>query len=133
MTIDDSLFEELIGSTTITAHVGGRIYRGWRPQESKTPCISFLRISTTPLNGNTGDSGTHNARIQVDVWAKTAKSARTIADAVRALLNGWQSTSPASSQTLCVADVDMVEPPEEGAGQPEYRVSQDYSIWYSAS
>jgi hypothetical protein len=133
MTIDDSIYEELIATTGITALVGARIYRGWRPQESKTPCISFFRVSTTPLNGATGASGTDNARIQIDCWATSPKSARAIAEAVRGALDGWISVSPASHAALLVADVDLVEPPQEAAGQFEYRVSQDYSIWMDAS
>ena len=133
MTLEDAIYEELLGTTGITALVGNRIYRGWRPQHAATPCLTFFRISRVPINASTGPSGTEHARIQIDVWANTSKTARAIADAVSDALAGWSSTDPVSSPMRLESDQDMPVEPDDGVGQWETRVSQDYSIWYSAS
>lgn len=134
MTIEDAIQDRLADTTAVVARVGARIYRGWIPQRAGRPCITFQRISTTPVNGSTGPSGTQNIRIQVDVWALTPSEARAIATAVAGALSGWSRTSdPEIGRCNLVSDQDMTEPSDNGESKPEYRVSQDYSIWTTAS
>jgi len=131
MTLEDSIYEELLSTTAITAEVGSRIYRGWRTQESKAPCITILRISMTPVNCSAGAAGTESARIQIDTWANSAKAASRIATAVKDALASWSSTSPVSSAMRLDSEQELPVEPDEGGGQWEYRVSQDYLVWYT--
>ena len=131
MTLEDSIYEELLSTTAITAEVGSRIYRGWRTQESKVPCITILKISMTPVNASAGPAGTESARFQIDTWATNAKSASRIAKAAKDALAGWSSTSPASSSFRMDSEQEIPVEPDEGGGQWEYRVTQDFTVWYT--
>lgn len=131
MTLEDSIYEELLSTTAITAEVGARIYRGWRTQESKIPCITILKISMTPVNCSAGPAGTESARFQLDTWAKSAKAAARIAKAVKDTLAGWSSTSPVSSSFRLDSEQELPVEPDGAAGQWEYRVTQDFLVWYT--
>jgi len=133
LTLEDAIFEKLMATVAVVARTGARVYRGWRPQRAILPCVTFLRIDTVPVNGAAGASDTSRARVQVDVWAENQGTARTIADAVKSGLDGWTRTSsPEISPVLLISDNDFTEESEPGSGQREYRISQDYSIWFQA-
>jgi hypothetical protein len=134
MTIEDAIYDELASTMAVTAYVGSRIYRGWIPQRAKFPCITYQRISTTPLNASAGPTGTRHIRVQVDVWASQASTARAISNAVAGALEGWTNASdPEVGSCNMISDQDMNETDSDGDSLPNYRVSQDYSIWSSAS
>lgn len=91
MTLDEALIAHLQVTAGITALVSTRIYSFVIPQGATLPCIVIQRIDTPRLlthdsSGATGDLA--SPRFQLDAWATTYASAKAIADAIRAELNG---------------------------------------------
>ena len=133
--LEDAIHDKLAATSAVTDLVSTSIFRGWRPQGSTgdPPCVSFMRVDTVPVNAAAGSEALGNSRIQVDCWASTQVGARAIADAAKSALSGWtNASSPAISPVLLLNDTDIPEPAEEGAGHREHRVSQDYSMWWTA-
>jgi hypothetical protein len=134
MTIDDAFYERMAGGTAITAIVGDRIYLGWREQTEALPCITFFRVDTQIQQSSAGRTHTERARIQVDMWGDGQRDLRTLADAVKARLDGWTHESdPAISSCSLLSEICDLE--DEGAGRevPTHRISQDWALWYYAS
>jgi hypothetical protein len=132
MSLEDALYKRLAANEGIAA-LEPDIYRSWRPQTQTGDCITFQRISTTPFQSNQGAIDAEQARIQVDCWASTQSGARALAEAVKDSLNGWeQDSGPAINMTTLESDRDMEEPPRLGQGKPDWRVSQDYMITFTA-
>lgn len=132
MSLEDALYQRLAADETIDG-LGPDIHRSWRPQTQTGDCITFQRISTTPYQDNQGAIDVEVARVQVDVWASQQSTARAIAEAVKDSLDGWaQASGPAINMTKLESDRDMEEPPRTGKGSPEWRVSQDYVITFTA-
>jgi len=131
-TLDATIYTRLAAVSGVTDIVSTRIYYGWIPQGATLPCVSYTRISTMPVNGATGHTTESNTRLQVDCWATTQSGARTLADAVKAALGGWNNaSSPYVADILPISDSDLMESPDTGSQDPEHRVSMDFSIWWT--
>jgi hypothetical protein len=130
MTVEDVIYDLLMDTNALTAIVGRRIFRGFRSQGQHLPCVTFLRVSTTPTNGAAGRSGTEHVTMQIDCWAQRHDVSRAIAEAIKTALDTWTSdSSPKMPQALCTNEQDILEPPDDGSQLAEYRVIQDWSIW----
>lgn len=133
MTLEEAVYEKLMGTDALIALVKREIYKGFRSQGQSLPCVTFFRVSTTPVNGAAGASGTEHITLQVDCWARRGSKARKIAEAVKTTLDGWSRTSsPSIGAALCTSEQDIIEPPDEGGQLAECRVAQDWSIWQTA-
>ena len=129
--LEDTIYDKLVAVLAAADLSTVSVYKGWRPQSSDVPCVTFLRISTEEINGAAGTSGTRRTRAQIDTWSSSATTARTIANAIRDGLDGWTNTSsPAISPVRIISDQDLIEQPDEGKGVAKHRVSQDYSLWW---
>lgn len=107
----------LVAASAVTALVpAARITPLIRPQSIVVPAITLQRISTVPQNHLRGDGDLDDNSVQLDVWADSYLSARSIADACRTALAALAMTF----------ENDGYEP--ETA--PElYRVTQTYQVW----
>lgn len=130
MTVEEALYEKLMDCDALVALVKRQIYRGFRSQGQGLPCITFLRVSTTPSNGATGSTGTEHVLIQVDCWARRSSETRNIAEEVKTTLNGWsRTTAPVVGAAILTDEQDIIEPPDDGGQLAEYRIIQTWSIW----
>ena len=126
--LDEGLIDYL--KTYTAALVAGRVYGMMIPQSATLPCITTQRVSTSRIStmdssGATGDLT--SPRFQIDVWATTQKSAKEIADLVRAGLNGHTGTT-GTGVTIRAALANEESPSYD----PEiklYRVRSEYLIW----
>jgi hypothetical protein len=132
MSLEDAIYQRLKADEAIAALVDD-IYRTWRPQTQTGDCITFQRISTTPFQSSDGAIDVEKARIQVDIWSTSQSTARSIAEAVKDSLNGWnQDSGPAINMTTLESDQDTEEEPRTGKGKPDWRISQDYVFTFTA-
>ena len=131
--IEDEIFTRLTGDATITGLVGTKIYPGGAPQGIALPYVTYKRVSTDPVYTITGDNGLNDATYQIDAWSQTYSEAVSIADAIRARLEGWQDVSgtPKFYGTRVVEEDDIVASPVGGSDRFNYARSLDVAIWYS--
>lgn len=89
MTLEEALYSHMTNQAGITALVGARIYPILMAQTAILPAIVYTRISTVREYSLSGFTGMTTARIQIDIMAQYASTAKTIADSVRFSLDGF--------------------------------------------
>jgi hypothetical protein len=124
MTIQDELFTRLKDDAGVSAIVGTGIYPVRLPQNKSTPALVYTQISGPRLHDLGGASDRAMPRFQVDCWADTAAAAKSLADAVRASLNGFNGTLTTIKATIRLDN----EQEDYDDGAKLYRVIQDYRL-----
>ena len=95
MSIETALYATLSAASGVTALVSTRIYPNLVPEDTANPCIEYSLISGTKLHTLAGSNDMRRAVIQISCHADTYASAKAVADAVIAALqgNGYQQSS----------------------------------------
>lgn len=117
----------LNNDATLTSLVGSKVRMGRMDQVEDYPAIVFQQVSTMPNHHKLGTSEADQERWQVSSFAESYAEAYTIADRVRALLDG------VNQQTVNGVDVDGVIFLDETAlpyddETDTVQVAQDYQI-----
>jgi len=133
LSIEAGLVYKLTNTAGITALVSTRVYLETIPQGATLPCITYQRISTPRLTAHdtSGSAGTASPRFQFDAWATTYASARAIADALRAALNGYKGTITSGADSVVVQSILIdgeSSEPDLVAGLA--RIRSDYVIYH---
>lgn len=107
-------------ATALAALVSGRAYPDFAPQDTVEPFITYQQVGGVPTNTLAGSSNGQNARVQVNVWAKTREQANTLMRSVEAIV----TAAPFRAVSLgnLVAEYNS---PTHGRG-----ARQDFSFWY---
>lgn len=92
MAIEEALHTKLIEDSALGNLIGTRVYTLRLPQKPTYPCVVLSRVSTSEGLAHDGPIGYEIMRLQIDSYATTFASARAVADAVRAALNGASVT-----------------------------------------
>jgi hypothetical protein len=130
MTIEKGLITYLEGQASITAIIGNgdspetiRAYPMILPQDWTAPAITFQRISANRWRHLAGPAGRNAVRVQIDCYAATYNGAKTLAEAVRGVLDGYTGTMG----TFTVGAVSL-ENDLDGynADTDIYRIVQDF-------
>lgn len=105
MSIKNILYAAMAGDTAIAAIVGTRIYPLKLPQGPTYEAVSYQRISSTGVNGNTA---LRESRWQFSCWGDTYEKATALAAAVKALFEGYTNTTstPGIKMALVVNELD---------------------------
>jgi hypothetical protein len=74
--------------------VEGRVWPVIAPIGTKVPFITFQQVGGTPANSFCGNGAKLNARMQINVWSRTAIETTTIALAAEAALTSHVASSP---------------------------------------
>ena len=131
MSIEEGLVTHLRADAAVAAIVATRIHPHIIPQGGTLPAIVYQRISSVRDVDMSGPAPMVRVRMQVDCWHTSLSGALTLADTVRAALNGVGIASPrllgAESVQLVVLESDSTESEIEG-DRMEYRVRQDWII-----
>ena len=90
--VESAIVARLVGSTTVTALAGTRIYPTM-PQEPKLPAVTYDLVSAVRESAMTADPGTVHARVQVTSWAQSYSAASGLCEAVRGATQRWSGTS----------------------------------------
>ncbi len=126
MSFEADLSAHLAADGTITAITQDRIWPLIRDEGSDLPAISHQVVTAMPATDLDGDDTTlFNYRVQMDIWAYSYDAARTLAELVRTRLKTPAATFSALSQPG--GGGDDYEPETK-----IFRVSMDFSMWYSA-
>ena len=131
MSIESGFASWLLNDTGVTALVGARVYPSRMPDSTTVnptiyPCLTYTLVSE-PMTTTFDGAQLFAARIQVDSWASSYKSAHDTAAAVHAIqgyrgeMGGYEVGGVFRQRKNDFSD------PENKL----YRVSMDYMINYS--
>ena len=129
MTIRDDLWVRLTsGTTALTALIGTRVYRDLLPQNPTYPCIAYRRVSAVRLYDVTGPIAQATPRFEVACFSNDASEVEDVAEAVRANLNGWSSTTGTVTvhNTELVSESDLYDPVIEA-----HQISIDIALFHN--
>lgn len=121
----------LLQQTAITSVLEARIYpmaipAGTTNSPTQMPCMTYQLIDEPVVTTHDGRS-TYTARIQIDTFGGSYKSARGLADAVQGVLHGFRGAwgSLEIGGVFRKRKQDLIEP-DSGL----FRVSQDFIVNY---
>ncbi len=92
MNIEEALYSHLTNDAGVSALVGNRVYPLMAPQDAALPHLVYQRISSPRLRSHGGPSGLAHPRFQITATAGSYSAARSLANAVRASLDGFRGT-----------------------------------------
>lgn len=131
MSIEEGLRAELIADSAVAAIIGTSVHPGAIPQGGGIPAVVYSRVSSQRDVDMDGPSDFVQVRMRVDCWHTSYAGVKSLADAVRAALNGVGLASP---KTLGLEPVQLVyldndsDLPSFEGDQRDYRVSQDWIV-----
>ena len=131
MSIEQGLVAHLIADATVGGIIGNKVHPGAIPQNGALPAVVYNRISSVRDVDMGGPMDFVQVRLQVDCWHTSYAGVKTLADAVRAALNGVGLASP---KTLGSEPVQLVyldndgDLPDFEGDRRDYRVSQDWIV-----
>lgn len=123
MTIEADLRALLVADTTVSGMVGTRIYLARLPQDPTYPAITFSKVSGPRVHTLAGRGGRARPRLSVHCWAESDVGAKALANAVRAVLDGFNGTTNSGRRTTFLIDNEFDLYDDEA---DVYRVVQDY-------
>lgn len=109
--------EEIIQAALAPCATGGA-HQDIAPQGTQAPYIVWTEIVSATNNSLDGASNIQNARVQVDVYAKTQADRRTAANAVKTAM------AAIASQNVQISSQNQYEPDVK-----LFRAILDYSVW----
>lgn len=120
MTIEADIYTTLTNDAGVSGQVGTRVYPLDLPQNATLPAITYSEVSNTPLYSLGGENATQNSRFQFDCFAVDIDSA----NALGALLKTAMSNA-ALFKSVRLSRLPLFDDESE-----QYRLLQDFSIWY---
>lgn len=131
--IEQGLYELINADESIDALING-VYWILAPKGAVVPYIVLSRVTTADVYTTAGATGTRSALFQVDCYATDYYTSRSIALAVRQLLESYKGTLPDADSTVVAAvftEKDWDLNFEEGASKGfVYRALLQFRVWY---
>ena len=134
--VQDLLADTGAGTTTY------RLYPNTAPQSAidnePTSYATYFIVSGTSARHLRGPCGIGEARIQVDVYARSYLTAQQIAETIRENVDGYSGEISGTNGTMTLRDVrleDRRDGYEYGSSSESgwHRVSLDFAMWHSQS
>ena len=119
----DAIYSRLSANGTISAAVGTRISPQWVRENSALPYVSYTLISGNPIRVKNEDSFQDKELWQITVFHTNYDSAKTLAAAIRADLEGFKGTSA----SVVIKNI-VYEGSAEDAEGKVFQVSVDFEI-----
>jgi hypothetical protein len=127
MTIEAGLYAHLCADSSVAALVSTRIYPLLVPQDATLPALAYQRISGPRDHAHTGATGLALARMQLTYVAASYEDTKSLAEAVRAAMDGLRGSMGAVQVGSCMLDNEQ----DDWATVFEKPVVRhDYLIWY---
>ena len=133
--VEASLFLYLQGQSTITDLVSNRIYPVRLPRAATLPAVSYRRITGGYGHLLDGGDGSAAPRFQVDVWANSYGQAKSIAEALRQVMQGFCGKFDCLTihSVILENESDHYEQPTDASDEGIYHIALDYFILHEVS
>jgi hypothetical protein len=122
----------LVDDGSVAALVGNRVYPVQRKQGSALPAVVYQQITGVRDHTFAGASGFVASRYQITCWAETYGGADALADAVRAVMDGYAGTKE-SVVIQCIHLQDEGDMPALVADNESLNFHGkrlDFMVWY---
>ena len=131
--IENAIAELLRGSKDVTDMVGNRIGPELGTSKEQTPYITYRRISTDPLEGSLGSTGTSRAAILVTPWSESYRQTKQLAEFIRLALQGFEGgVAGHECLTITMTDMnDITQEPQSAGNRPTFGVEIDFGVWFA--
>ena len=133
MSIETAFYSYVTSKASITSLVSTRIYPLLAPDTPTYPLIVYTVFAEGHDHDMGGATGLADLTMQIDVWAKNIITRRTITEALRNELDGFQGDMGVELLNIrkCFLEdrTHFFEKDNEGGGT-FYRTSMDFSIWH---
>jgi hypothetical protein len=133
-TIKSAIYSLLSNDGTVAALTGGRISAGGDPQKGATSVV-YHEISGVRGHTMDGPDTFVTPTMRVESYATSDLNATTLADAVRAVLNGYNGTADGVAISYMALDDqgDIDDFIAENRELSRHGVRQDYLVSYTES
>lgn len=88
MMLEEALYDYITSDNTVAGIIGTRLYPAVLPEGVDMPAMAYQRISRDGIMAHDGPTGLAQVRIQLTMQAQSYLTLRTLADAMRVLLDG---------------------------------------------
>jgi hypothetical protein len=129
--MEEALVARLLAAPSLSALVGNRITWGERVKKEPLPAITMLGVSPGRNYVHSGADPTGNPRIQFDCYGSTTAQAKTVARALRGVLE-TRATQGGIAFSVALLDAErgpLIE--DVGGGLKVHRYSLDFFVWFS--
>ena len=132
MSLENNLVTYLEGEATILALIGNgdspetiRLYPLIMPQNTTMPAVVYQRVTGERIHHLSGVSGRATPSIQFDIYSDSYSEAKSVADALRGVLDGYQGIAGAITvdSTLLIEELDGFDDETD-----YYRIMQEYKF-----
>jgi hypothetical protein len=127
----------MVDDGTVAGLVSTRIYPLFNvPQNTKLPYITYYRSGDSHVYHLLGESGLIQADIELDIFATTDSSMRSLADAVRLAIAGVTGTVTVGSDSVVLLEThikntfDGTDPPPDGSSTPVFQRVMNVKVGY---
>ena len=120
--------------TDLTTLVESRVYADVMPEDVQKPAVLAYITSETAEDCLGGFVGFENARIRVEAYGLTRKSADIALEAARQSLNGVIGTYagiPIKGISQSTGKLNLVDIPNDGTDRWQFRSAQSFEISYN--
>lgn len=126
------LHNAITSDASVTSHVGHRVYPHLASSADELPFISWRRVSIRREQTLGGPMGVPAVQVEYLIFAESYLESRQIADAVRAVLDGFTGSFDNTTvrQTLLDAEDDQAVALDGSEVPNAYAVSQTYEIMW---
>ena len=125
----------MLADSAVNAAVAGtRIFPTLLPQGQTQPSIVYQRVSGFGDVATDGVTGLDRPRFQIATWAQSADQASSLADLVRAAIDGFKGPvtygSPPSTIVFRGIFYDVERDAYDDIGKL-YSTGRDYMVWFA--
>jgi hypothetical protein len=124
------LFQRLTSQTAVSQYIGSRVYPLLAPTGTPLPLVIYQRTAVERPQSLAGNVGNPVVTLQLTTYGTSYTSVKTIARAVRLVVDGWTGTTASVTiqRTTLQTESDGVELPQDDQMLPYYSVQQSYEF-----
>ena len=128
---EEAITARLAAPADLTAQISTRSYDSILPQGTTYPAVTWQVVDRHDERHFRGQHDEFPVTVQVDTWAATAASRRTVADLVRSTMRGWVGLwgGVLVRRAFKDSDFDTIENADDGGSLPYFRNVQRWVVW----
>lgn len=125
----------LAAAPAVSSLVGSRIYPVLAPASAPLPIVTWRRTAIQREQTLGGPMGMPRVTVEFSIYGATYENAREIADAMRAVLDGYGGVSGTTqvNQTSLENETDDFVTLAGADLPPVYQITQTYDVWWQES
>lgn len=122
----------LVANATVSGLIGTRVYPVLAPATASLPLVTWRRSGIQREQTLVAPMGVPRVTVEYSIYGATYEQAREVADAMRAVLDGYGGTADNTTvrQTSLEDESDDFVTLAGADMPPVYQVTQRYDVWW---